>query len=165
MGLAAAASVVLAAGAAFATPVDVFDDRKAIDAGLLEIYEVRERTCDASETSVREGTEQLTQDGTIRRWTQQARDLDISVKGKEGGDRFAFKKSLPIDQVAARAKAAAVRDRTANDARIRWTLPLWTKPTTNHRRLTRRRCTRDAIGPIRRRSPACHQQGILDGGT
>uniref|UniRef100_A0A7S3UBT2 Uncharacterized protein n=1 Tax=Picocystis salinarum TaxID=88271 RepID=A0A7S3UBT2_9CHLO len=77
MGLAAAASVVLAAGAAFATPVDVFDDRKAIDAGLLEIYE--------------------------------ARDLDISVKGKEGGDRFAFKKSLPIDQVVARAKTAAAR--------------------------------------------------------
>eukprot|EP00894_Picocystis_sp_ML_P004410 jgi/Pico_ML_1/54927/g64.t1 len=78
LGFAAAASMmVLAAGTALATPVDVFDDRKAIDAGLLEIYE--------------------------------ARDLDISVKGKEGGDRFAFKKSLPIDQVAARAKAAASR--------------------------------------------------------
>lgn len=49
---------------------------------------------------------------------QQARDLDISVKGKEGGDRFAFKKSLPIDQVAARAKTAAVRDRIADEEKI-----------------------------------------------
>lgn len=40
--------------------------------------------------------------------TFQARDLDVSVKGTEGTDRFAFKKSLPIDQVAARAKAGVV---------------------------------------------------------